>query len=297
MDSSNSVSKQQVQQLREHGWVVVRGILSNDEIGVALEAVYRHFPSAEEYAARPGRFRWLQGDEWAGLVLFPFPERVLNLLVVHPRIIDFAELFLGTKEIQLIRASFWAKYAAAAEYEQVMHFDYPNHTLVVPRQEPGYSQVEGFLFLSDVTEDLGPTLIVPRDKAQNMGFVPTHPTREQFPELYEAEVAATGSAGSLFAFTPDIYHRASAITASRGHRLTVGFSYSVGGRPWLGYTSWPRLGEEPMLVDFLAHATPRQREMLGFPSPEDAYWSEFTLEGVAARYSGMDMEPYRKALR
>ena len=43
---------------------------------------------------------------------------------------------------------------------------------------------------------------------------------------------------------------------------------------------------------FLTKATPRERELVGFPAPGDPYWNEESLAGVAARYPGMDMSPY-----
>ena len=45
------------------------------------------------------------------------------------------------------------------------------------------------------------------------------------------------------------------------------------------------------------HATPRQREVIGFPAPGHAFWNAETLEGTARRYPKMDMTPYREAFR
>ena len=44
-----------------------------------------------------------------------------------------------------------AKYAGQpSEYNQLLHTDFPNHTLTVPRAEPGYQQMETFIYLNDV---------------------------------------------------------------------------------------------------------------------------------------------------
>src|SRR5436305_1615463 len=69
------------------------------------------------------------------------------------------------------------------------------------------------------------------------------------------------------------------------------------GSHWMGFSAWARSGGEPALQRFLERATPRQRELLGFPPPGHPYWNEETLAGVAARYPAMDMTPYRDALR
>ena len=37
--------------------------------------------------------------------------------------------------------------------------------------------------------------------------------------------------------------------------------------------------------------------LLGFPKPGHPYWTPETIAGVAARYPGLDMEPWRSALR
>ena len=36
----------------------------------------------------------------------------------------------------------------------------------------------------------------------------------------------------------------------------------------------------------------RERDLFGFPRPDDDYWDEQTLADVALRYPGMDMGPY-----
>lgn len=287
--------------LRSTGFVVVQDVLTEDEVRRAREAVFRHLPSAEDYEASPGRFAWLRDDEWAGSRNFPFPEVEANLVAVHPQLIDAATRFLGTDQIILNKGNVWGKYAGAAHYEQVLHYDYPNHTLVVPRQDAGFSQVCGFVYLTDVTEELGATRIVPRpaaakidvayDEAAGGFFASTHPSASDYPELYDAEEAATGTAGSILLFTPDIYHRAGRVTASTGMRLTIGFAFSA-RRPWLGFQSWPRFGEDREMIDFLVACTPRQREVLGFPAIGDPYWTDETLAGVASRFPGMDLSPY-----
>jgi hypothetical protein len=45
----------------------------------------------------------------------------------------------------------------------------------------------------------------------------------------------------------------------------------------------------------LTQASPRERQLLGFPAVGDPYWDEETLAGVAARYPEMDMTPYKEA--
>ena len=40
----------------------------------------------------------------------------------------------------------------------------------------------------------------------------------------------------------------------------------------------------------------RERDLFGFPRPGDPYWNRQTVQDVAARYPGLDMEPYERAM-
>jgi hypothetical protein len=69
--------------------------------------------------------------------------------------------------------------------------------------------------------------------------------------------------------------------------------YRAARHNFQGYHLWAQQGENPELAKFIQRATPRQREVLGFPKPDDPYWNDQTLAAVALRYPAMDMTPYR----
>jgi len=50
----------------------------------------------------------------------------------------------------------WAKYTAAADYDQNLHRDYLNHTVLVLSDDAGCQQLELFVYLVDAPEPLGP---------------------------------------------------------------------------------------------------------------------------------------------
>src|ERR1019366_3934340 len=109
------------------------------------------FPSPEEYHADPEGVteRWLGHradpketfvwpDEGVGfrsaqqrwMGAFPFPgSGVLNRLIVHESIVNFAERTLGTDDIRLYQAQASAKFAGVTNYEQPMHTD-RNHSWI-----------------------------------------------------------------------------------------------------------------------------------------------------------------------
>jgi len=60
---------------------------------------------------------------------------------------------------------------------------------------------------------------------------------------------------------------------------------------------WPMHSHEPGWYRFAHRATPRQLALFGFPLPGHPYWTEATLAGTAQRYPGLNMTPWRQALR
>ena len=113
-------------------------------------------------------------SQFAGVEEFPYRSWDLNRLAVHPDLVDAAERYLETTELHLYKVELWAKYAGAVNYDQPLHRDYGSHSLVVPRPEARYQQLTTFIYLSDVTEDDGPTRIVPYDDGKDVPFTPLY---------------------------------------------------------------------------------------------------------------------------
>ena len=287
--------------LNTEGWILLEDFFDDAELAEVIASASGNYPSEKEYYSNPHQYSWISNDPFGGLVQFPFSYISLSNLPTHPKVVSLAERCLGTREIRLLRAGLQAKFAGAADYEQPLHYDYPNHTLVVPDRgrDPG---IAFFIYLSDVTSDLGPTYFVPKSKAPPINPAVTHFLRDpdathsrsdyaNAPELYEVEVPATGPPGSLLVYHSDTLHRGSAMTARSGVRLTMGFAYG-GANPWEGSQSWPGLGEDLHMVDFLVQASPRQRELVGFPGIGDPYWTPETIAAVEARYVGINLTDY-----
>ena len=87
------------------------------------------------------------------------------------------------------------------------------------------------------------------------------------------------------------------MTATAGARFSQFVAFHTTGPGWLGSTSFQGAGGLPEMDHFLTHATPRERELVGFPAPGDPYWDDETRAGVAARYPRMDMTPLRGVSR
>ncbi len=273
--------------------------LPAEDVSAAQEDIARIYPAAEEAARRvagdgPGAFdvRWDQEKP-----SFPFEGQSLNRLAVHDRLIDLAEQLLGTDHVRLYQGTVSAKYSAGADdYEQLLHADYGNHTLVVPRHEPGYQQLLLFVYLSDVTEGTAPTRIVSRSLTADIPVERTYLRYDKYADLYRAEVSATGGAGSVLAYRPDVFHRGTRLEAAGAARFLLHVAFKTADTDWVGFHTWPVRGEDFSWHRFVPLATVRQLTVLGFPPPGHPYWTAETLAGVAARYPDLDMDPWRRAL-
>jgi ectoine hydroxylase-related dioxygenase (phytanoyl-CoA dioxygenase family) len=282
----------------EDGWCVVHDVLPPEMIAAAQGVLPSLVPTAEEFAddVDPSRNEPFRIDSHRVMPRFPFEDAALNDIVVHDRIIDLAEQLLGIRDLRLYQAMLSAKYCEGAlSDEQLLHVDFGNHTLVVPRHEPGYQQLEMFIYLSDVTPESGATRVVSRHLTPDIPVERTYLSQTEYADLYAAEVPAVGPAGSILAYRPDVYHRGVRMTAPRSARFMLHVSYKPAASDWLGSHGLPGAAEDMSWYRFVQHASERQLTVLGFPAPGHAYWTAETLAGVAARYPMLDLTPWRNA--
>lgn len=280
------------------GWFVLEDAVPDDALSAARWELATIFPTAEDFAddRDPERNRPFRTKSDAVLPRFPFSSQALNSLVVHDAVIGVAEQLLETPDVRVYQGMVSAKYSdGAPDYEQLLHADYANHTLVVPRPDAAYQQVEMFIYLSDVTPETAATRMVSRRLTTGIPVERTYLSMEDYSDLYAAEEPASGPAGSLLVYRPDTYHRGTVLRTPRAARFLLHVAFKRPGTDWLGYQSWPSAAEGLDWYRFMHHATPRQLTVLGFPSPGDPYWNETTLDGVGARYPQLDMTPWRAA--
>ncbi len=285
------IGDETLDRVRTEGYAVVEGFLDADELAAARAGLFEVFPTPDDYFADPDAYARLVRHQFAGLRLGPFPSWDLNRIAFHPDLVDAAERFCGTTDLQLYKVELWAKYSGGADYDQAHHRDYGNHSLVVPRRDGRWPQLTSFILLSDVTEQDGPTRVIPRSIGDGVPFVP----RElEMGALVDEEVAVVGPAGSILLYTTDVLHRGSAMTGDHRSRFSLLADYSARGNPWMGKMSWPGLALQPGWQELVERATVRERDLFGFPPPGHEYWNDQTLADVQARYPGLDMTPYRE---
>lgn len=290
----------------EHGWVLVPALVPQADIDAAQAGLFRVYPTPDEVAsgvvtdrtapflatADDGGGRRFRGEQFTGLRPAPTGDVVLDLLAVHHRILDLVDALLGPDAL-LYQAETFAKYAGAAEYEQPLHIDETNHTLLPPRADGRYRQVQLFLYLSDVTEARGATRVVSKTRTASL---PRHDLffhRSGAVQLDDHEEAAVGPAGSVLAYSADTVHRGSSMTEAGSGRFFFNLAYRPRRVEWVGAQPWPRRGIEPAIVEWLQAMDARQLVAMGFPPPGHDYWDDVTLAATQARYPRMDLSAWR----
>jgi hypothetical protein len=301
---------------REEGWVLLEGLVGADEIDALSEDLRTLFPSPGELHADPEGVteRWLGRpkppdeafvwpDEGPGFrpaqqrwgATFPFPgSGALNRLCVHPSVVDFAERALEGTDIRLYQAHASAKYAGVTNYEQPIHID-RNHSWLPPGSEAPWWNLEGFLYLSDVTEDDNPTRLVSLSDTGHIEspYGVVMPNME--PGVYLAERPAPGVRGSFLAYRSECWHRGAPFGSGEGARFLAAIAFKRAEAEWINYDVQQSRSTGLEWTAFVEGATPRELALFGWPPPGHAVWTEKLLDQTARRYPALDLSPWREA--
>ena len=318
MDARHSA--EHVDHFERHGWVLIPSLLTKAEIDAAHPGLFALYPRPDAFHAgvadprsevfrQGGEAAANQGDDprfrpqqFVGLKEFPHPDQTLNLLALHPAVIAVAEAVLDTRDVRLYQAETFAKYSGVTQYDQPFHADYTNHTMLPPRADGRWRQAQMFLFLSDVTAAHGATRIVSRELTRDipvmqLAFPRARVPVERHAAWEAAAVSAVGPRGSLLIYSADTVHRGTEFSLPRAGRFFFNLAYKTADADWVGANPWPRKGIEAGWTPLIEHCSPRQLGVLGFPPPGHDYWDATTLAGAAERYPGLDLTPWRLALR
>jgi len=283
------IGERHLEELRVRGFTVVEDFVGGDDLRAAQEGVLLDHPSPAalfddaELQRRYGR------SQFAGLRYGPASSFAVNRLAFHPDLVDLAERFLGSPDLHLYKIELWAKYSGLVDYDQTHHRDFANHSIVVPDARRPWAQLTTFILLSDVTEQDGPTKVVPLEHSAGL---PLWPERLDAGAFADVEVSITGPAGTLFAYRTDVFHRGSSMTGERRHRFAMLADYQLWGTRWAGKIAWPNQALNRGWTELIVRASPRERCLFGFPAPGDDYWTEQTRADVTRRYPGIDLSTY-----
>jgi len=225
-----------------------------------------------------------------------FPGKgILNRLCVHPSIVDFAERAIGVRDIRLYQIHASAKYSGLTNYEQPMHTD-RNHSWLPAIGRAPWWNLEGFLYMTDVTEAENPTRMVSVRDSQDVSVEYPVLMPDKAPGFYAAEKAALGVRGSYLAYRSDTFHRGADFGGADAWRVVLALAFRNWQHKWIGYDEIQSRATGSGWVRFAERSTPRELELFGFPPPGHPIWDEELLEETQVRYRKLDLEPWRKAL-
>ena len=299
-----------VEQWRTQGWTVVHDLVPTEEIDAAVEELWGHFPHPVDYhSGNPAAQAQFEGEstdlryqptkqgnahqlkdvqnegaefrlrQFLGHVLFPYDSYLLNRLQIHPNMVDFAKKAMGDEDIRLYQARIWGKYTGVTNYEQPFHQD-RNHTIVPDRVEPGWWNMLGFLYLSDVEEGVGPTQIL------SIGDSPPGANPQ----------SAAGRRGSYLAYRTDVWHRGVDLTREGGSRFLMNIAFKHAHHEWIGFDSFQQNANRGPWSKFAASCSPDELALFGAPRPGHPFWTPELVEALKERYQGIDITPWLEGL-
>lgn len=289
-----------VERWQTDGFAIVPGFLSEDEIAPVV-ADYEHLyggrlPAAAEVMNRKsdGQIGKFDRRQFLNVDTLPYDGSIqMNLLSLHPALIEFAKAALGAGDVHLYQSHTWAKFTGQADFDQPFHCDFGNHTLTVPSDEPYHRTINFIVYLTDVTDELGALHYVTKPDANEIlgeGAVFAN-TAEAQAALKARERSAAAPAGTVVAHGIDTFHRGTNLTLYGGRRYTMTVSYKAAGNDQIGFHVW-QVSAERDWAPIIANATPEQLAALGIPRPGDAFWTPRTLALAQARWPNWNMRAW-----
>ena len=292
---------------RRDGCVLIENFFSPEEVAAVARdfvAVFGRSTGAEEALVKkkPGETGRFNQAQFKTFEAIPFDcSPALNLIGVHPALMDLAKAALKTERVHIYQCQAWAKFTGDADYDQPFHCDFSNHTLTAPSEDATKNSVTILCYFSDVSEAHGPMHYVRRsDSAKFAGperSLDRDPERELELQklLSRHERSSASRAGTIIPYAIDVYHRGTNMTAPEGHRFAVMSCFKKAGDDAIGYHAWAFHHMKPWARIF-DHASPEQLACFGVPLPGEPFWTEVTLSRAQARYPNWDLTPYRRAM-
>lgn len=297
-------SDRHVAQWREEGFVTLERFFDKSEYEPVLQDFENLYQGAGQRDAGATALKEISDVranrmlQFKNIHVLPYEgSSAINLISLHPALIELARALLGVSDVRLYQSHTWAKFTGEADYDQDFHCDFGNHTLVVPAEQPALRTVDFILYLTDVSKAHGALRYVTKpDVLAALG----RPALSGFDEqaqaaLRERERAVEVPAGSILAHGIDTVHRGSNLTAPGGRRFSMTIGYKAAGSEHIGFHTWQATQGRPWNVIF-EHASPEQLACLGVPRPGAPFWTQRTLELAQARWPRWDLARYRAAL-
>lgn len=300
-------TREHLERWRREGCVLIESFFTADEVAAVradFATVFGRVSGAADAMEKkkPGELGHFNPAQFTTFEAVPFDcSPALNLIGVHPALVDFAKAALATDNVHLYQCQAWAKYTGDADYDQPFHCDFVNHTLTAPSDDVTRNSVTILCYFSDVSDAHGPAHYVTRtDSNAVAGPEATLSTDPQTQAALQVRLipyarSSAAPAGSILPYSIDIFHRGTNMTAPHGHRYAVMACFKKAGDESIGYHAWQFHHRKPWHKIF-DHATPDQLACFGVQRPGDPFWTDLTLERAQARYPDWNLTPYRDAM-
>lgn len=299
---------QDVETWRRDGCAPIHNFFTPEEVAAVRADFISVFGRAEGGAdealdkKRGGKVGRFHPTQFLGVLPVPIDcSSALNLIGVHPALIEFAKQALKTDDVHVYQCQAWAKFTGESDYDQPFHCDFVNHTLTVPSQDAHLNTVTILCYFSDVEEDCGPMHYVTRPDSLKVAGPeatfdqrPAHQAKLQ-KGLARYERSSAAPAGSVVPYSIDIFHRGTNLTAPRGARYALMTCFKAARDDAHGFHAWAFHHTKPW-KNIFDHATPEQLACFGVQPPGNPFWTAETLRRAQARYPDWDMTPYRQAM-
>ena len=327
----NKLSISQIKQWKEHGYILVNGLLEDDILQNSIKQLNILYPHIQQQQNKIDEIAAKQDFGSNGKLEFPCTIDSINQITLSKNIINAAKQLLN-EDVRLLQSDAWGKYGGNKtndkfnNRDQRIHVDYPNNTLVHPSSWDNPDAVAMIVYFDDSDITGGCTSLVPRngkdDKfykwplMNNPGIAglpwfndkdsieevlkESHPEVYNFrQELYQKEKFAAFKPGTILFYRHDIWHRGTPVNLGQVRRV-VNLGFRRESCDWL--TTWNPGWARHMyhktfyLEKLIANCSVLQRNVLGFPKPGHRYWNQETLAAVEKRYGplGFDITPYKK---
>jgi len=286
----------------DEGVVVIEDLFDVSEIKkvqIDFEKMYGDASQSEDRyeANHTGSESELYKNQFEFIDTLPFQASVdMNLLSLHPKLIDLSRKLLNSADIQLYQSHTWAKFGERADYNQYLHCDFNNHTLTVPPIGINAEAVNYLIYLSDVGEENGPFRYVnKKDSNKVLGDRCLNVDKKKYFKLEEKEKPVYGKAGTVIAYSLDTFHRGTNLTKKKGHRYSMSVSYKLARTNSIGFHVW-QVSPKRDWSQIINNGSPDQLGCLGIPLPGSSFWNEITIKQTEARWPGWNAKPYKERI-
>ncbi|MBW7473159.1 phytanoyl-CoA dioxygenase family protein [Paenibacillus oenotherae] len=247
MQAMISQYAKELEQFHKDGYIVFRNALNAEQVAAVKNGIQEAFEGKHEKVM-------LQG---------PMFERgeVFESLVDHPAVIDFVEEILGTDcQLSSMNGMRTSSNNAVSKWhvDEALFFPLPDGIEIDPRIQMPVYLVNALYYLDDITEEMGPTQVVPGSHraGKHLGF-----TEEIEPYKGVEPISVLAKAGDCLVFNSQVWHRGAPNTSNASRYVQQIIYRKKFIVPHLSHDN-NAVYKAPQEV--LDRATARRKRLLGF---------------------------------